>query len=378
METPPFFYRVNICFQKSKNHLTGIEEVEEVIREYKDKNPIKARIAAFSFFISYIETLLEARNSKYKDIEDAYDKLKDIFRPATRSFFKNGALESGLPDVTGKKCQIELVVNDPIEVDEVGEAYLVFELNNYEVIYTDLIDLLVCLQMELNYYNHFNLDKDKLETSEMVYCIEDDDIQSYSFLKVPLKWEGKEINPDNLIEINDLPVDEGLLKKIIREGESDWVEFKPSLVYNFNTNGASIGVKENIAKTLCAFANSKKTCILFIGVKDDGFIQGLEVSDFKILTEKNPKDFFQLEFSEMLNQFFGNSLANRIKKTFIEIDGKIIFIVKVLPSDNPMFMRKYINRVPEDKFYYREGPSSKEIRDIKEIVKFCLERFRKN
>lgn len=370
MENSPFFYKVNICYQKAKNHLTCVEEIESVEREFKDLNPIKARIAAFSFFTSYIETLLDARNSKYVGIEDAYDKLKDIFRPRSTSPSKY----EGFPDSIGKHCEIELVVNHPIHDDDTGETHRIFQLADFDVLGTDLIDLLIALQIELNYYKHFKLDTGDLETSEISYCFEDDDIQSYSFLKVPLLWAGKEVNPENLTEYNGEPIAESI-QSIIDGGESDIIEFKPSLVYHFRTEQASIVPKEKVAISICAFANSKSTCLLCIGVNDDGIVEGLEPSDFKISTKKNPKDFFWLEFSEMLNQFFGNRLANRLEKKFIEIDGKTIFAVKVLPSDEPLFMRKYINKTPEYKFYYREGASSKEIKDIREIVKFCLERF---
>src|SRR5579863_440996 len=57
------------------------------------------------------------------------------------------------------------------------------------------------------------------------------------------------------------------LKKIVKKGESDNVEFK-----------ASIGQLNRGIETLCAFLN-KKGGMLLLGIKDDGEIVGEKVTD---------------------------------------------------------------------------------------------------
>jgi len=59
--------------------------------------------------------------------------------------------------------------------------------------------------------------------------------------------------------------------KIIQRGESNQVEFKPSLLYNFKTGKAGLSPKFYTAKTICAFLNSNGG-VLFIGLTDKGEI----------------------------------------------------------------------------------------------------------
>ena len=55
------------------------------------------------------------------------------------------------------------------------------------------------------------------------------------------------------------------LGKLITKGESDILEFKESLQ-----------LKDEMAETVCAFANSRGGNIL-IGVKDKGIIKGVQI-----------------------------------------------------------------------------------------------------
>jgi len=67
---------------------------------------------------------------------------------------------------------------------------------------------------------------------------------------------------------------EAQLAEIIAAGESDRVEFKESLSGN---------AKEGIRQAICAFANdlprSGKAGTVVVGVRDDGSLAGLEVTD---------------------------------------------------------------------------------------------------
>jgi len=97
-----------------------------------------------------------------------------------------------------------------------------------------------------------------------------------------------------------------ILNGLIDGGENNHVEFKPCLIYNFNTKKGGIGVKAYIAKAICAFLNANGG-FLFIGVKDNGEAQGLDY-DFNLSNGKNPLDFFMLEFDQMLRHFIGFKL----------------------------------------------------------------------
>ena len=140
--------------------------------------------------------------------------------------------------------------------------------------------------------------------------------------------------------------------------------------FNFKTQKGGISIKEIIAKTICAFLNSNGG-FLFIGVDDDGKIQGLDY-DYQLSNGKKPKDFFQLEFDQMIEHFIGFSIKSNIDGQFYRAEGKDIFIVTVSPSKNrPVFLKSQ----NEKKFYVRGEASSRQIIDVEEIIKYCLSRF---
>jgi ATP-dependent DNA helicase RecG len=56
--------------------------------------------------------------------------------------------------------------------------------------------------------------------------------------------------------------DEQLIKDLVKQGESDQLEFKESVR------------KEDIAKTLCAFLNTNGGTVI-IGVREDGSVNGV-------------------------------------------------------------------------------------------------------
>ena len=70
---------------------------------------------------------------------------------------------------------------------------------------------------------------------------------------------------------------------------------------------------------------------LLIGVKDDGSVQGLEY-DFKLSDRQNVRDFFLLEFDNMIKHFLSFSNKSNIDAQFYSLDGKEIFVVMVNPN----------------------------------------------
>ena len=69
---------------------------------------------------------------------------------------------------------------------------------------------------------------------------------------------------------------------------------------------------------------------------------------------------------------------------FVEVNGKLIYVVRVSPSNTPSFLKQYKRDDETGKydkidyaFYYRSEASSIEIKDKRELVNYCLERFSK-
>ena len=162
---------------------------------------------------------------------------------------------------------------------------------------------------------------------------------------------------------------------IIANGEGNGVEFKPTLLYNFKTKKPGIGVKSIIAKAICSFLNSNGG-LLFIGLNDDGTAQGLEY-DFSLSNKPNAKDFFQNEFDQMIEHFLSFSVKSSINGEFIELNDKVIFVVKVEPSKNrPIFL----STIDEEKkkvkqFWVRGNAGNRQLTDTEELANYCIARW---
>ena len=153
-------------------------------------------------------------------------------------------------------------------------------------------------------------------------------------------------------------------------GENNQIEFKPTLLYNFSTERAGISIKGIIAKAICAFLNSNGGFLL-IGVNDNGNVQGLDF-DYKLSGNKNPKDFFQLEFDQMLEYFLSFSVKSNVVGQFYEVEGKDIYVVTVTPNKRrPIFMKGQNGK----EFYVRGEASSRQLTDIEQLVNYCIDRW---
>ena len=109
-----------------------------------------------------------------------------------------------------------------------------------------------------------------------------------------------------------------------------------------------------IIKTISAFLNSEGGTLI-IGVDDNSNILGLD-NDLNLFNKDNPKDAFLLHFDNMIKNYIGNEYQAEIKNNFEEIDGKIISVVKISPSNKAVF----ISRDGKEEFYVRGSASSQQ------------------
>ena len=362
----PIHYKVSICFQKSKDNLTGKEEVENCVQEFFDDNPLNARSKAISFFECYIESLLKSKEVEYSDIRSAYKILIDLFNPRTGSYWSN--VDSYISDSSGKHAAVFMIADKPINDDGPGEEINILSLSNLTCGSNETIDLLINLGRELEYFNRYNLDKGKLEQSVNAYDGDDDDLQNFTILKIPISWEGMDLRPDKIQDSSEF------LIELINGGESEIVEFKPSLIYNFNYNSYSRPFNQKIPQTICAFLNSKNVGTLFIGVKDNKEIQGLEY-DYSLADKPDHKDYLHLQFDKMISAHFEPFVMNNLSYGIRKLKGKDVFIINARSSNFPVFVSTKIDEKIDYKFFHRCAASSREISDKKELINFCLTRF---
>lgn len=365
-------------------HIKGSGEIEFLQFEdkFENENPIVARNLAFKHYQNYIDVLLEAKHNKYISDKQAREELISFIDPGTKTKIQLGESEVEFSDTFGNGIGVFLIVDVPkpdnIYDDKEGEEILIHGIGNISYLSDDPDRLIFELQRESDYYTFFNYQTDN-NLIEVVYCSRDeweegyreDEPATYNILETPFDWTGLD-KPYWWGEPEDEEIQQApkTLEEIIQEGESNQVEFKPALLYNFSTGKGGIGVKGIIAKAICAFLNSNGG-FLIIGVTDKGELQGLSF-DFSLSEDKNEKDFFMLEFDQMLEHFLSFSIKSNVSGQFFQLNEKDIFVVTVTPSKRrPIFLKGQSGK----EFYVRGEASSRQLTDIEELVNYCIEKW---
>ena len=378
---PSFHYTV----QANLINYTDEGEIDfiEIEEKFEDKEPINARSRAFSFYKSLVDVLLQAKDLEYTSDQQARMDLQSFVDSGTSTTAEVFGKKIEFSDSLGAGIGVFMVIDKPIDEevfpDEEGEKILIHGIGNSLEFRDDPVDLIYGLEKELDYYNHFGYYTDN-KVHKISFCNRDeweegfteDEPADYIILETPFDFTGydKPYWWGEPGEKDDRLIHNKTYEQIIRGGESNQVEFKPSLVFNFSTGKGGISVKHQIARTICGFLNSKGG-FLFIGVRDSGEIQGLD-PDFSLSHLSDAKDFFLQEFDQMISHFLGFTIQDNIQTGFYEIDEKLIFVVEVRPSRRrPIFL---INQ-DEKEFYIRAEASTRQLRDIEEINNYCLERW---
>jgi len=171
----------------------------------------------------------------------------------------------------------------------------------------------------------------------------------------------KELNREELLEL-------------IEKGETEFVEFKSSLRWDFREKKPNKVLEDVILKSISAFSNAKGGT-LFIGITDELEIIGLK-PDFKTL-KKQDADYFELHLRKLINNQFGIQFANKhLLIHFPEFESKIICVVYVSASDKPLYLKVKNKQGHEvEKFYVRSGNASQEITSLKEINEYVKSHF---
>jgi predicted HTH transcriptional regulator len=108
---------------------------------------------------------------------------------------------------------------------------------------------------------------------------------------------------------------------------------------------------------------------MFIGVTNKGEVHGLSY-DYSLANGKSNREFFYLEFEQMIEHFLSVSVKSNISGQFFEVDNKDVFLVTVLPSKHrPIFL----NGQEGKEFFVRTETSSRHISDIEEIANYCID-----
>jgi len=154
------------------------------------------------------------------------------------------------------------------------------------------------------------------------------------------------------------------LESLIREGESNFLEFKSTLRWDLRQGKTTQHIERAVLKTISAFINSEGGTLL-IGVRDDGTAEGIETD--RLQTD----DRWLLHLWTLIRTCFGRDVSPYIRTQLEKIEGKTIALVECSRSPRPVFLKQ-----PgfEEEFYIRIGPASAAL-SVSEALKYIADHF---
>ena len=152
------------------------------------------------------------------------------------------------------------------------------------------------------------------------------------------------------------------ISSIIKAGESDRVEFKSSLRFDYQKNAINKSLEEVIIKTIAGFLNTNGGALL-IGVDDAGNILGLE-KDYNSLKRKS-QDGFELRIYQLITNHIGVEFCSLVQISFYYLEEKDLCVLRIEAAQSPA----YIHGNNKTAFYIRAGNSTKPL-TIQEAVKY--------
>ncbi|MDY0340182.1 MAG: DUF262 domain-containing protein [Coriobacteriia bacterium] len=162
--------------------------------------------------------------------------------------------------------------------------------------------------------------------------------------------------------------DELAVRRRIASGESETLEFKSSMRWDFVTGEVNKKLEQVVVKTIAGFLNSKKGGTLIIGVNDRGEVLGLE-HDYGTI-KKGDRDGFALHLGNLINDRLGESVNSFLTVTFHELDGKDVCQITIEPCDHPVYVLEGETSI----FYLRTGNATRPL-PVNEAVKYVQHRW---
>ncbi|MFN0189228.1 MAG: helix-turn-helix domain-containing protein [Bacteroidia bacterium] len=152
------------------------------------------------------------------------------------------------------------------------------------------------------------------------------------------------------------------LEELLQMRESNKIEFKSSLRWDYRLNKTNKEIELAALKTIAAFMNTSGGTLV-IGVADDAAIIGLE-KDCQSL-KQNQIDGFEQYLMNLISLSIGADSCKNIHIKFFQHQNKDVCAVKVNQVKAPAFV-KYLQSTS---FYIRTGNNTREL-DIQEAFKY--------
>lgn len=153
----------------------------------------------------------------------------------------------------------------------------------------------------------------------------------------------------------------------IAEGESETVEFKQSMRWDYRQGAVNKALEKVIAKTLAGFMNAKGGTLV-VGVSDEGEVVGLE-ADVQTLGRKD-LDGWEQHLRALLNSHLSKDLCAMVTSTFPVVDGKTVALLHIDKQIKPAYLME--NGLAE--FYVRSGNTT-QLFDVKQANAYIAAQF---
>lgn len=193
------------------------------------------------------------------------------------------------------------------------------------------------------------------------------------FLEVRRKTLAKELNHflENITRTEEVEI-QIPLDELISEGESDELEFKSSMRWNFQAEKIDKKLEFVILKSISAFGNWEGGTLI-IGVNEEGNLLGLD-HDYRSLN--GGRDEFELHLRNLINKSFGKVFATTgINIDFQTVSDIEICVITIFKSNKPLYLNVADeNGQKTEKFYVRSGNTSQEL-GLSEINEFVKSHF---
>jgi hypothetical protein len=138
------------------------------------------------------------------------------------------------------------------------------------------------------------------------------------------------------------------IKKLIKEGESQNLEFKSSVRWDVRQGIENKDLEKVIVKTITGFMNAEGGQLV-IGVEDNGNVLGIE-NDYRILGNAD-SDKFERHITQLIINNVGKEYVQFMRISFEKIEGKDVCLITVRPSSKPAYM----TYTGIEEFYARTG-----------------------
>jgi superfamily I DNA and/or RNA helicase/very-short-patch-repair endonuclease len=163
---------------------------------------------------------------------------------------------------------------------------------------------------------------------------------------------------------NEQSVEDVILEELINKGESDTLEFKSSMVWDYKLGKPNAkSLWHPVLKTVVAFMNSEGGKLI-VGVSDNGEILGLD-KDFEALGKKKTWDEWIQHFISEFNEHVGKELITYVKIRRIYHNERHIAVIEVKKNDSAP---TYLDPRDKSEFYIRSGTTTQPLNPKETVV----------